>query len=559
VRRLLILCCLIGALQVYPVQYACAAPTQYAFRITFFDKKGSPPLSDASTWLSARSITRRANLGILLDSTDRQVSPLYIDTVLSLTQGVMHNKSRWLNHCIVLLTDSSRILQLAGKSYIKSIDYVGFFQNGLHTRKTAPRNKYASEELVPMVAANARVAGSAAYYGTAYTQTDMVAGDYLHDLGLRGKGKLIALLDQGFEGVDTHTAFDSMRREGRLLETYNFVRDTSFVYSYDVHGTQCFSTIAGLKPKSYVGSAPDAQYALYVTEDMAFTDALYELDNLVAGMERADSLGADVISSSLGYNTFVSPSFTAFSKSDLDGHSTIVSRAANIAVSKGIIYVNSAGNEGTSSWNYLLTPGDADSALTVGSVTSARTPSDFSGPGPNASGRVKPDVCLMGTQTAILGTGNSIGNGNGTSYSAPQAAGYAACLLQAFPKASPYQIRAAIDSSAHLHAAPTSKLGYGIPNFKLAYERLAAQFPPAVTEVTVQPNPFVNTILVHLPDGVNTVAVALRDISGRTISINAARSANDVVVGVPVALPLGMYFLTVIADGKLSTTKLNRL
>jgi hypothetical protein len=559
VRRLLILCCLTGVLQAIAMQCTYAAPAQHGFRITYYDKKGSPPLSSANTWLSPRSLARRSALGILLDSTDRPVSPLYIDTVLSLTQGKLHNTSRWLNQCVVLLVDSTKILLLAGKNYIKSIDYVGYFKDGLHKGISQSGNpKFANEHFVPDIS-NAKLTGSATYYGSAYKQTALVNGDYLHDLGYRGKGKLIAVLDEGFIDVDTHTGFDSLRHQGRILETYNFVRDTSFVFGYASHGTQCFSTMAGLKPNSYVGTAPDAMYALYVTEDGSFLDAIYEMDNLVAGMERADSIGADVISSSLGYNTFVSPYVTALTKAALDGHTTIVSQAANLAVSKGIVYVNSAGNEGGNSWNYLLTPGDADSSLTIGSVTTTKIPSGFSSPGPNASGRIKPDVCLQGDQAAVLGAGNSMGNVNGTSFAAPQAAGYAACLLQAFPTATPYMIREAINKSADHYTAPTNKLGYGVPDFKAAYQTLYAQFPVSGTDIVVQPNPFTQSILVRLPAGANTVGVALRDLSGRTMSITAQRTASNMVVTVPSVLPRGMYILTVIVDGKRTSTKLNRL
>jgi hypothetical protein len=540
-------------------QHAYAAPAQYAFRISFTDKKGAPPLSAANSWLSTRSILRRTNYNIPVDSIDRPVSPLYVDTVLNVTQGVLHNTSRWLNQCVVLLTDSSKVLLLAGKGYIKHIDYVGFFLNGLHARQLQTSDpKFAGEKFVTNNT-TAKLTGSAAYYGSSYTQTALVAGDYLHDQGYRGAGKLIAILDQGFDGTDTHSGFDSLRQQGRLLETYNFVNNNSFVYSFDVHGTNCLSTMAGLKPTSYVGTAPKAMYALYVTEDTHFLDAIYELDNLVAGMERADSIGADVISSSLGYNTFVSPYITSFSKAELDGHTTIVSRAANIAVSRGMVYVNSAGNEGNNSWNYLLSPSDADSGFTIGSVTATKAPSGFSSPGPNASGRIKPDVCLQGEQTAVFGTNNTIGNSNGTSFSAPQAAGYAACLLQAFPSATPYDIRQAINKSADHYTAPTPKLGYGIPNFKVAYETLLAQFPVITSGITVQPNPFNQAVLIRLPTGANTVGVVLRDSSGRTISITAQRTATNITVTVPSALPKGTYFLSVEVDGQRSTTKLTHL
>ncbi len=537
-----------------------AAPAQYAFRVAFKDKAGAPQLSAAPSWLSSRALARRAAFGIALDSTDRPVSPRYVDTVLALTGGKLHNTSRWLNQCVVLLTDSTKILTLAGKPWISSITWVGFFATGLHRAGATSTNpKFAAEAIrdakQPFLS-SARTAGSATYYGTTWPQTNMVHGDTLHDQGYRGRGKLIAVLDDGFLEVDSHNGFDSLMHSGRLIETHDFVHDSSYVFAYGSHGTECLSVIAGLLPGTFVGTAPDAQYALYVTEDAAITDALYELDNLVSGMERADSIGADVISSSLVYNIFTNPYFYIVDKAALDGHTMPVARAMNIATAKGILCVEAAGNEGANSWNFLTTPADADSALTIGAVTSARSPAGFSSPGPNAAGRIKPDVCLQGDPAAVFTSGNSVGYSGGTSFSCPQAAGWAACLLQAFPALPPAIIRTAIDSSAD-QRPPTPKLGFGIPDFRKA-QQLLAKFmtPPADGTLRVMPNPFIRDFSVMLPNAAAVADLRLYDALGREVSLVQVRNGASIKASVANTLPAGIYVLRLVVEGQQLTQKL---
>ena len=531
-----------------------AAPPQYAFRITFKDKQGAPALSATPAWLSARAMARRNNFGIALDSTDRPVSPLYIDTVLQLTGGVFHNTSRWLNHFVVLLEDSSQILQLIGKPYISSIEWVGYFSSGLHQRVAGWENPKFARERTGLP--NAKVTGTSSYYGSTWAQTTMVNGDYLHDRGFKGAGKLIVVMDEGFTGVDTHTGLDDMRNGGRLVETYNFKRNNSGVFTDGSHGTNCMSTMAGFNPGTYVGSAPEAQYALYATEDGSVTDAIYELDNLIAGIERADSLGADVISASVVYNIFFSPFSYSFTKAELDGHTTNVARVVNMAVAKGIFYTSSAGNEGGNFWNYLDSPGDADSALTVGSVNTGRNPSGFSSPGPSASGRIKPDVCLLGEPVSIFGSGNLITNSSGTSFAAPQAAGYAACLMQAYPRATPYQIRQAIIRSADSFLTPSAKRGYGVPDFSKVYNSLHVDTPTGEELLGVVPNPFRETVQVSLRNAGTPAEVLLYDAVGRSIPFISERNGSIMEIRPASSLPSGMYILKAVIDGKLMIVKL---
>ncbi len=533
-----------------------AAP-QWAFRVHFTDKTGSPALSAPAAFLSARALQRRSTQGVSVIDEDRPVSPTYLNDVLAATGGKLHTTSRWLNQCVILLNDSSQIAQLQSKTFVSGIDYLGYFATALHNVK--PGNPVSTTPYTPTAY---RGTGTAAYYGNTWNQTSMVNGDYLHDQGFTGQGQLIAVLDLGFNGTDTHPGFDSLRNQGRLLDTWNFVNASNDIYSpaYD-HGTSVLSTMAGIIPGTFVGSAPHAQYALYLTEDNSITDAMYELDNFVAGLERADSIGADIITSSLGYFDFVHPlPYYIYPKADINGHTTVVAKAVNTAVAKGIFAVITAGNEGGSSWNFILTPGDADSALTVGAVQATRTIAGFSGPGPSSSGRIKPDVVAQGSPAAAFAN-TGFANLNGTSFSTPQIAGWAACVRQFKPGVSPYLLRKAITICSDRAGNPTSQEGYGIPDFKKVLGTVGiAQVPGLSHELTILPNPFSTVIHLQLTVAQATdVVCTLTDVSGRIVvtqALHATASGHDYMLTPPATLPAGSYFLQTMIGQEVLINKL---
>ncbi len=476
---------------------AFAQSTQLAYRIHFTDKQGAPPLTQAKDFLSQRSLDRRDRLQIPLDSTDQPVSPVYVTEVLDLSQGVFHLASKWLNYIVILVADSSDLLPLNALPYVSGIDYIGYYPSGLHQKRNFD-DKFASERPHSMAG---KTTGSPEFYGASYAQTQLVKGDFLHDRQFMGQDKLIAILDAGFKYADTNPAFDSLRQSGRIWDHYNFVLASDDVYGYDAHGTAALSTMAAYIPGTYVGSAPKAAYALYVTEEGGKEQEI-EMDNLVAAAERADSLGADVISVSLGYNEFFTPVMKTLPYSDLDGNTTMAARSANLASEKGILYVASAGNEGGNAWNHILTPGDASTALTVGNVDLNFMVAPTSGWGPNAAGQMKPDVCMAGSPATIL-TGNTQPQMSyGTSFATSQLAGWAACLMQATSIPRPFRIRTAIRESAHAFHQPHPHLGYGVPDFGLAYALLDLEdlprTPDAENRISVYPNPFVHTMHVQI-------------------------------------------------------------
>jgi hypothetical protein len=543
-----------------------ATAQQYAFQITFTDKNNSPyRFSDSLAYLSPRALVRRVNQHIAMDSTDLPVNPLYVDSVLSLTGGKFHENSRWLNMCIILLedVDSAQIAHLAGKSFISDVKLVGTYTFDLH------RGGGNTHQSASMPAMQRTTNSDDIYYGDTWTQTHQVNGNYLSDNGYKGQNKLIAVLDAGFIGADSHSGFDSLRMSGRLVDQYNFVTDNSGVFISDDHGTQVLSTMAGYVPDTFVGSAPLAMYALYVTE-IDVNDQPLELDNMIAGAERADSIGADIITESLGYDLFLNPADGENFNTDMDGKTTVAARAANIATKKGMLFVATAGNDGSPPvpgyGDHILTPGDADSALTIGAVDYTGAPAAFSGYGPNAAGRTKPDVSALGVNAAVFNAAGGYGADNGTSFSTPEIAGWAACLWQTTPLATPYQLRKAIIQCASAYTSPGPQIGYGVPNFECTAEALSlldTLFAFSSAEwVFATPNPFTDQLKISAsPAMAGNVRFQLFDIAGKVMTDTQQYLYQGynapVYISIP-ALPVGTYMLRVASASQIQTLKLEK-
>lgn len=545
-----------------------ATAAQWAFRVSFTDKNGSPDINNPLVFLSQRALDRRAAHGIAVDNSDLPVSPVYLSEVLSLTNGVLHVTSRWLNDCVILLSDSSRIGMIQGKPYISSIKYIAFYATGLHNKPAPgqnPNKKFTLEQAT--AGPSAKGTGQPSFYNLTWNQTSMVNGDCMHDQGYKGQGKLIAVLDEGFSETNTHPGFDSLRQSGRLLETYDFVRKNSNVYNYSLHGTQVLSAISGYVPGTFIGSAPLADIAIYITEDVQSEQPI-EMDNMVAAAEHADSLGADIITSSLGYNIFDDFHSADLSYSDLDGVSTIADQGANWAVKKGILFVITAGNEGGNQWNHILTPGDADSALTVGAVDPSKNIAGFSGFGPNFAGVTKPDVCLQGDPAQVFTTGGSYLASNGTSFATPQLAGWAACLLQAHPSAMPYQLREAIVTNGDHYSNPGVQYGYGVPNVCQASNTLtqivnvAPIQKPSAAWINVYPTYFHTATELNIvtnTSGDQTALFTLTGIDGRlyTSAEKTIRAGEQhSILTIPSSLPAGVYIFRAVAGNVDNTVRL---
>ena len=469
----------------------------YKYWIEFTDKNNSPySISTPSAYLSPRAITRRTKHSIPIQFNDLPPNPAYIDSVLS--KGVkLLNRSRWFNAISINAADSSKLAKIRALPFVKSAKFVTTIKGHNPDKKhfietTVDHSPYRTNSLSTTAGFN---------YGNSQNQVHMISVDCLNNLGFRGKGKRIAVIDTRFGVVDTLSAFDSLRNRGGVLATWDFVWEQPVVYddtnNTDVHGEEVLSCIAGNLPGQLLGDAVDADFYLLRTED-ANSEYMIEDDNWASGAEYADSAGADIITSSLGYSVFTSDPGTSYTYADMNGKVAVASRAATIATEKGLVVCVAAGNEGGSSWQYITSPGDADSILTVGAVDFFGAYATFSSTGPTSDHRVKPDVAAQGQFDALASANGGVTFGSGTSFATPLIAGGVASLWQADSNASNYQIMAAIKQSATQFANPDSLLGYGIPNFCLARSiATGMQENIIVTNLNnVYPNPFSDNITV---------------------------------------------------------------
>ncbi len=427
-------------------------------------------LANPQAFLSKKALARRINQQIKIDSSDLPVPAIYLQQLSAISGVKIINQSRWLSQVCVEVADQPGITEINKLSFVKVTAQI---MRPL-VMQISTGNKF-SEELETQAEFNTNQTLNGHFqYGFASGQIHLHEGEFLHENGFRGEGKTIAILDAGFYHYQTLPAFDSTRAAGNILGTYDFVTNDTEVDNDHPHGMYCFSAMAANIPGRLVGSAPKSSYYLFRTEDAA-TESPLEEQNWAVAAEAADSVGADVISSSLGYTTFDNPAFD-HTYADMDGNTTIAARAADMAAKKGMIVVSSAGNSGSQAWHYIATPADADSIVAVGAVDSLGNVGAFSSYGPSADGQVKPTVASVGVKTALQGTDGNIISGNGTSFAAPNLAGLITCLWEAFPTFSNMEIIDVVKRSSNQYNNPDDRIGYGIPNFRKAFYILQDEY-----------------------------------------------------------------------------------
>ncbi|KAA9039267.1 S8 family serine peptidase [Ginsengibacter hankyongi] len=463
-KRIYLLFFLLGFFSIY----ASAQFTKYVIR--FKDKAGTPfTIDNPSAYLSAKAIARRTKQNITIDETDLPITPRYIDSVRLSGAVTILNKSKWLNQVCIQTTDSLALVKINSLPFVIASQPV---MQPVGIQNT--RNDKFNEETNSITSSQGTSNVQDFYnYGNSYPQIHIHEGEYLHDKGFHGEGMSVAILDAGFYHYLSLPAFDNVRNNNQVKETYDYVANEVSVDEDHFHGMMCFSIMAGNIPGQLVGSSPKANYYLYRTEDVS-TESPVEEQNWAAAAERADSIGIDVISTSLGYNQFDNPVFN-HTYADMNGNSTIAARAADFAAKKGMIVVVAAGNEGNHAWHFITTPADADSVVAVGAVNSSGVIGSFSSYGPSSDGQVKPAVASVGVGTAVSSTTGPIVTGNGTSFAAPNLAGLITCLWQAFPEFTNMEIIQAVEKSSSIYNAPDDRIGYGIPNFRIAYDDLSQQ------------------------------------------------------------------------------------
>ncbi len=442
------------------------------FLVQLRDKAATPyTLEHPENYLSARAIDRRHRYGIPVDSLDLPVCPDYLARLAAVPGVTILNASRWLNQVSVQCADSAAVSGIHALPFVRSVAPIAARQ--APGGRVTP-DKFDTEGPSRITGTGTRdlgVPGNYYNYGSqAFGEIHLHHGEFLHNLGLRGQTIQIALLDGGYYHYNNLGGFDSVLAGGQVLDTWDFVAREASVAEDNSHGMSCFSTLAANLPGQLVGTAPAARYYLFRTEDVS-SEYPIEEHNWVCGAERADSSGADVLSASLGYNTFDDTSFNHHYR-DLDGKTTLAARGAAIAARKGLLVFVAAGNSGGDAWHYILTPADADSILAVGAVDTGGRAGSFSSYGPSADGRIKPDVASVGVNAQILTTANTVAGGTGTSYACPKLAGLGACLWQAFPEKANTEVLQAIRRAGSQAASPDNRIGYGIPDMKKAFALL---------------------------------------------------------------------------------------
>jgi serine protease AprX len=525
--------------------------SQEYYWIGFTDKNNSPyKLNSPENYLSERAIQRRINQNIPIDSLDLPVNPDYISQVLSTGVSLLHS-SKWLNGITIKAEADSF------KSAVMAFPFVSEIQ----LTKPAIENKSASLKFDRPNAWSDNLPIDTTLYGPSVYQTGLLNGQFLHEKDKKGQGMHIAVLDAGFFKANNYTAFDSLWANNQILGTRDFVNPDSDIYAENYHGMSVLSCMGGNIPGSLIGTAPKASYWLIRSEKVA-SEYIYEEDNWVAAAEFADSVGVDIINSSLGYFVF-QDSVTNHSYADMDGKTTRITRAANIAFTRGILVFCSAGNEGDKKWKYIIAPADGDNVIAVGAVNKFGFPSDFTSRGPAFDGDIKPNLAAVGWNTYLQKSNGTLGYSSGTSFASPVLAGMAACLWQANPNATAADIKYALEKSGHLYDIPDTLLGYGVPDMKIAHLLLnpdASSEFQKISDWKVYPNPVQNSLYIQRlnPNYSDNVVITLYSIDGRILLKEQRSATSQIILNNLQTLPSGLLILKLESGNHSETFKINK-
>jgi len=484
--------------------------------IVFLKDKGDQQVDQSN--FTDRALQRRLKNGSAFDARDISVNS---DYVVALAQnGEILNVSRWLN-AVSFETELSAEELKDQHSFIERVHSIGRASNSIGVFEEESK---------------------AIEYGMGFNQVDQINLTCLHDQGYTGEGVYLAVIDVGFKNMDTIQYFDSVYLENRVVDIHNFVTGGNDVYDYSGHGTSVASCIAaemlGVDP--FAGTAFDVDLALYVSEDMGSETEIEEF-NLVAALERCDSVGIDIANISLGYYHF-DDSTLSHVYADMDGETTIAAIGVNAAASKGIAVVTSAGNGGPDT---ISTPCDADSCLCIGAVDGAGDYATFSSVGPSADGQVKPDVTARGQWAVLVASDGTLTASNGTSFSSPITAGAAACLMQANPSSTVEEIFNAIRESASQFSTPDQFKGYGIPDFCMANDILLAEINETEDEIfMVFPNPADEIISVVMSTSEELQSITIINALGQEVLLERRNLKGEIHIDVQ-NLSEGLYTVRV--------------
>ncbi len=508
--------------------------------IHFPDKSDTPySIANPLEYLSQKALDRRGKQGIGITEQDFPVSPKYLDSLTKYGLKAYYT-SKWLN-CALLQTTEAKINEITTKSFVKSIEYVA------PDAKLSAIPEVYDKDYVPNPINSATTNSD--------TQLSQLHATRMHSAGYTGQGLWIAVLDAGFQGTDSTIVFKDLYDNDRIKETVDIVSGGNHVFRYSDHGTNVLSCIGAKYDDTLVGTAYDADFSLYVTEEPRYEDE-YRVEeyNWLFAAEKADSSGVDIISSSLGYNTFEDSSMD-YQITDLDGQTAVVTRAVNIAFTKGILVVVSAGNSGTdSSWEgKIVVPGDSETALTVGAIDDSNKVASFSSKGPSADGRIKPDVVALGVRTSVYHGNGNIGFNNGTSFSTPLIAGFAAAVWQYNPDLTNLELLNLIRSAGNSFDNPDNERGYGLPTFTRVTGEILEVDELLSDEINVFPNPFTdNVVHIKIPENFNSerIEFLIYASDGKLVGKRRVKNptSNEVIDINVKSKATGVYFLTITTD-----------
>lgn len=474
---------------------------QNRYWISLTDKQESIELFKPTDFLTTKSIERRVSQDIEITSNDYPVSPSYKKIITALGYEI-YRESRWLNAVSVEVHSSDDLSRIKELPFVKSVSQV---------------NSYYREKNIQL---ETNFEYNDSDYGASFGQIAQLNGHVLHEQGFTGQGITIAVIDASFYSVNTLPMFDSLWTNNQILDSWDFVLNQALDYSIDTigaHGTMVLSCMGGYLVDSLIGTAPNANYLLYRTEDGS-SETLTEEDNWVVAAEQADAMGANIINTSLGYSNLWDDLENTHTYADMDGNTTVITIAADIAASKGMLVVNSAGNSGNNDWYYITAPADGDSVLTVGAVAVDSVLASFSSHGPTSDGRMKPNVVSQGVYSVVASLDGGIQTLNGTSFSSPILAGMAASAWSALPTISSMDLFNLIQESGHLYPNGNNDYGYGIPNFETLLEYVS-MFELPNTQLTCYPNPFSEVVFINLElfDSNETVFISIHNALGEEV------------------------------------------
>ena len=502
------------------------------YRLYLTNKNGTPySIDKPEQFLSQRALEKRARFNIPITEEDLPINPTYIQQILNVDSTLqIFSQSKWTNTVVVYspkgtLPDS--VLELSFVNYSKP---AGYYQPYIDTLSITPDSlpftlKQATDTEGPWTPEQ---------YGNAYAQIAIHNGDQLHSAGFRGKGMLIAVIDAGWSHFDQRPCFKHLYNNGQIVGTRDLLPERNNLYDTDeLHGLYVTSIMATTYPDSLIGTAPEASY-YFIRSEESMTETPMEEDFWMMAVEIADSIGVDVINSSLGYTTFDDSIRLPSTYRDCDGTS-LISQVAAKAVEKGIVVCVSAGNEGDKPWHHIGRPADARNVLTVGAIDVDSQLAPFSSAGPSYDGRIKPDVVSVGWNTFVLNEYGYTMQGSGTSFSSPLMAGLAACLWQSLPQKSAEEIIQIIRESSHSYATPNNYIGYGIPDIYQAYlSNNTSIFTPRLPDdlISLFPNPCQNHCTLTTQRSLHNVQINFYNAVGqiilqhRNIELNSYQDFN---------------------------------